>query len=157
MGMDVCGTGNEAAYFRNNVWYWHPLWNYCAAVAPEIIDPALAESGHMNDGTGLDEEGALALARKLEAEIDSGRTEAYSQAYAARIAALPEEPCEYCEGTGYRHGFESKSKRAKAANKCGVCDGKGKRQSFEANYPFATENVAEFVEFLKVCGGFHIL
>ena len=32
MGMDVFGknpTDEKGAYFRNNVWFWHPLWDYC--------------------------------------------------------------------------------------------------------------------------------
>ena len=30
---------NPGVYFRNNVWWWRPLWNYCYAVAEDIIEP----------------------------------------------------------------------------------------------------------------------
>ena len=41
MGMDVYGKkpkGEKGDYFRNNVWWWRPLWQYCASSAPELID-----------------------------------------------------------------------------------------------------------------------
>jgi hypothetical protein len=34
MGMDVYGESGN--YFRNNVWWWRPLANYCQAIAPHI-------------------------------------------------------------------------------------------------------------------------
>jgi hypothetical protein len=39
MGMDVYGkdaVSEKGEYFRNNVWYWRPLWNYCIEVAPDL-------------------------------------------------------------------------------------------------------------------------
>ena len=38
MGMDVIGlkpTSKEGEYFRNNVWWWGPLADYCMEVAPD--------------------------------------------------------------------------------------------------------------------------
>ena len=74
MGMDVIGKNpvSEAGeYFRNNVWWWKPLWSYCGVVAPELCDGI---EGNFNVGDGLDEEGAIALAEALQSEIDSGHT-----------------------------------------------------------------------------------
>ena len=55
MGMDVYGrnpTTKQGEYFRNNVWWWHPLADYCTSVAPDIT--AQCNSWHHNDGDGLD-------------------------------------------------------------------------------------------------------
>ena len=42
MGMDMYGrkpTGERGEYFRNNVWWWHPLADYCIMIAPDICAP----------------------------------------------------------------------------------------------------------------------
>ena len=75
MGMDINGrnpTGKCGEYFRNNVWCWPPLANYCNMIAPDICAPC--RYWHTNDGDGLDAAGAVALAKALQKEIDAGRT-----------------------------------------------------------------------------------
>jgi hypothetical protein len=75
MGMDVFGNAprsDRGAYFRNNVWWWHPLWQYCETVATDIIPDG--NPGHSNSGWGLNEAGANALAERLELALRSGHT-----------------------------------------------------------------------------------
>ena len=154
MGMDVFGkapTSEEGKYFRNNVWWWHPLWSYCEEIAPELIPED--NPGHFNDGWGLDAEGAIALADRLAGELASGATAEYARQYQARLEALPPQTCTTCGGTG---------KRAEPPNigpgsmPCNGCDGSGKVLSMETHYPFSEENVREFEAFLRGCGGFEI-
>ena len=38
---------NIGTYFRNNCWWWRPLWDFCAEVAPDIISAELWQSGHL--------------------------------------------------------------------------------------------------------------
>jgi len=79
MGMDIYGkapSGKAGTYFRNNIWWWHPLADYILMVAPE--ETAACTGWHVNGGDGLDKAGALALADKLQAEIDSGRCARYA-------------------------------------------------------------------------------
>ncbi len=78
MGMDIHGrnpTGERGAYFRNSIWTWHPLADYCNMIAPDICAPC--KWWHANEGDGLDAAGAVALADALQTEIDAGRTAAY--------------------------------------------------------------------------------
>ena len=80
MGMDVIGlkpTTKEGEYFCNTVWWWRPLADYCIRVAPDIA--AQCKHWHSNDGDGLDERNAIALADLLQAEIDSGRCGSYAR------------------------------------------------------------------------------
>ena len=170
MGMDVFGNDpktDTGEYFRNNVWWWRPLWDYCCEVAPSLCENV---SGHFNDGDGLDEEGSKALAKILFDEIESGRTAAYEKAYNKHIADLPRETCDLCEGTGIRTdkvGLEmhmpQKELRPEIAiitgrthGWCNACDGEGKRDSFDTSYPFSVENVLEFAQFVRDSGGFKI-
>ena len=56
MGFDIFGvnpTTEEGKYFRNTVWWWHPLAGYILDVAPkEIISKCTYWNS--NDGDGLD-------------------------------------------------------------------------------------------------------
>lgn len=173
MGMDVYGKNpknEKGEYFRNNVWWWRPLWEYCCAVAEEVIPNHVAEHGHYNDGAGLDEDGAIALAKILNEELESGRTEECERKHREYIASLPREECELCGSTGIRtdevgvqHGMperelpiEMQILTGRTHGYCNGCQGVGTRESFGTNYPFDTSNVKEFAEFLANSGGFEI-
>ncbi len=182
MGMDICGLGPKSqagAYFRNNVWYWHPLWTYCCAVAPELT--TAVKHGHLNDGDGLDEARSVSLAAVLLAEVESGRTRAYEQRFEAERRALPPETCRLCQGTGVRTDeigvrtgqpemlINKEEKRYAFGQRvtpdhprfgqkgwCNGCHGVGSTPPDRARYGFSVENVREFATFLSECGGFAI-
>jgi len=143
MGMDV--YGKNGGYFRNNCWWWRPLWNYCYEVAPEIISEDLFNRGHNNDGAGLDDKGSKELAHTLRYLLKSKQTKEYEKRYKAERKALPDIKCTYCNGTGIRKDV-----------KCNVCKGKGTERPTETWYPFEADNVKMFAEFLEDCGGFEI-
>lgn len=165
MGMDVYGkapVSKAGAYFRNNIWWWRPLWTYCQWLAPELIPED--NLGHFNDGWGLDEEGARALAKLLREELNSGRCQAFAESYKRDLEALPREPCDLCNGTGIRRdelgleqGFpERLNPHTGKKGWCNGCNGKGDKPPFALNYPFTAENVARFAAFLEASGGFEI-
>lgn len=73
MAMDVLGARpiNETSrYFRKNVWWWRPFGKYIIEVVPEAANRRTA--WHSNDGRGLTDDDCVALADKLQAEIDGG-------------------------------------------------------------------------------------
>jgi hypothetical protein len=143
---------SEQGYqFRSNVWEWHPLWQYCEEIAPDIIPSD--NPGHGNGGWGLDEYAALFLAERLDEALASGDTRRHEEDYRARLAALPPEPCMLCGGTGRR----AQPLRANPGSLlCKVCGGTGLVANSETNLSFSTGNVREFVTFLWHCGGFYI-
>jgi hypothetical protein len=170
MGMDVYGNNpisEKGEYFRNNVWWWRPLWDFCEEVAPELTEGV---SGHYNDGDGLDEEGAKALANILTISLAEGVVDTYEQKRKEYLESLPKEPCKYCDSTGVRtdsvgveHGFDVQvlsdaeaSALGRTIGYCNGCQGKGVTDSWETHYPFSRTNVEEFAEFLADCGGFKI-
>jgi len=139
--MDVFGkqpTDPKGEYFRNNVWWWHPLWDYCLRVAPSLAGKV--KYGHENSGDGLDASDALALAEVLDREIKSGRTAAYALAYERELEALPDEP---------------PPRVGPGDQPCNGCHGKGVVRPWVTHYAFSVENVEEWVE-LRYCGGFEI-
>ena len=170
MGMDVIGvnaTTERGEYFRNNVWSWRPLWNYCTELAPELCGNV---NGDSNDGDGLSAEGADDLAVVLFNELASGRTAEYEKEYRKMISELPRHKCTHCEGTGIRAdnvgqdmGMPSRELSpeiqiitGRSHGWCNACIGEGLQDDWKASYPFFESNVREFAEFLAECGGFKI-
>ena len=162
MGMDVYGRqpiNETGAYFRNNVWWWRPLWNYCETQYPELTQTVT--DGHSNSGDGLDAEQALALGKKLQQDIDSGVVAQYEKEYKEYLDSLPMSECKYCNSTGVRYEKMVINEGgtvpcATAPYTCNACNGDGKVKDWACSYPFAVENVQEFAKFLISSGGFNI-
>ncbi|WP_145980684.1 hypothetical protein [Magnetospirillum sp. ME-1] len=73
MGMDVDGenpTSERGEYFRNNIWWWHPLWDFCEYIAPDLIPET--NLGHTNDGWGLNARDSISLADRIDQAIADG-------------------------------------------------------------------------------------
>ena len=170
MGMDVFGRNPKSErgeYFRNNVWWWRPLWDFCTEVAPELCEKV---AGHYNDGDGLCESEAEVLAEILKEKLASGEVEEHEKRYNEYRASLPREDCELCGATGIRtdkvgiemgmHDRELSAEvqilTGRTHGWCNACDGVGTRESWEAQYPFSVDNVKEFAEFVQDSGGFSI-
>jgi hypothetical protein len=133
MGMDVCGkkpTTEEGKYFRNSIWFWLPLADYMYEVTPTITAKCNWE---LNDGDGLDEADALALAQALDAEILSGRCSAYASANKGAT------------------NFSDRERSVMALSR-----ELGRGTGIPPSRPFSVENVEAFVTFLRGCGGFVI-
>jgi hypothetical protein len=169
MGMDVTGkkpTSKTGEYFRNNCWWWHPLWHYCQEIAPWVREIVIY--AQFNDGDGLKTaKDSRKLADALQAELDSGRTAVYAKKYNADMEAIPDEKCDLCEGCGIRrdsvgvvNGFTNRivenGPRRGETGWCNGCDGVGHKRPSETSYPFGEDNVREWVAFLRDCGGFEI-
>ena len=171
MGMDVYGRApksEKGEYFRNNVWWWHPLADFICANYGDIARHCA--EWHTNSGDGLDAEQTEQLVRAIKADIASGMVAEFARRYDEHIANLPRQDCGWCDATGIRTdsvGFELgmhdkelpdeiKSIVGRSYGWCNGCEGIGTTESFEASYPFDVENVQEFVEFLEHSGGFRI-
>lgn len=157
MGMDVFGKNKDSEvgrYFRNNVWWWRPLADYCKQVAPEICSNC--QFWHSNDGDGLNAEQSRVLALALQTDLDSGKCEIYAEVYEKARAEMPKETCELCKGSGARTDAIGVQYGLNKPGGCNGCEGTGKREGWEAGYPFSVENVKEFVAFLNECEGFEI-
>ena len=74
-------TVNVGHYFRNNCWWWRPLWNYCYAIADDIISEAVWDNGHSNSGAGLNAEDAERLGKRLLNHIDTVECIKYQAEY----------------------------------------------------------------------------
>lgn len=143
-------VSERGKYFRNNVWWWHPLWEYCE----EVYKPCRNVDGHTNGGDGLDNKHALELAGVLFEKLAKGEVAAYGASRQLVLDSLPDKTCDICNGTGQRpdglYGVEWKKVG------CNGCEGKGSTRPWECNYPFDEDNVREFAQFCAESGGFEI-
>lgn len=153
MGFDVYGQNpknDKGKYFRANIWWWPPLWDYCEEVAPEIAKNV--EYPLSNDGSGLDAQDAEALANALDMSLLTDTAIKKEAAYHARLDSFPMKECP----------MKSEEKDgAKHSPSCLFCDGEGEVHDvpMEASFtmkPFAVDLVKEFMTFCRNSGGFEI-
>ncbi len=170
MGMDV--FGNSGAYFRRNVWGWQPLAELVCKLEPKLTRNC--KHWHSNDGDGLDGKQSKALAQSLKGMLASGLIAKIIEGRDEALAALPNEPCQHCDGTGIRRdeigtddgqpqriiGPDTQSDenhpRYGQTGWCNGCDGRGWKRPTATWYPLTVEDVREFAEFLDDCDGFEI-
>jgi len=136
-------------YFRNNVWWWRPLWSYvCDYVAPDILSNEDKERGTYNDHHHITAIKANYIAEKIEENHASGKLQEFADWYQVSLDNLPKEKCDICDGSGVRNDQYVKGK-------CNACED-GMKDSFAKSYPFDIDNVIEFGKFCKASGGFEI-
>ena len=140
---------NPGTYFRNNCWWWRPLWDYVCAVCKDILDADDIQAGHYNDGHTIDADTVADMCILLNKEVRENKHVEYEKLYKERISSLPLEDCDLCNATGQRNDEYVKGT-------CNKCQGEGKVKSFEAAYPFSAENVEQFLLFLSESGGIQI-
>ena len=71
-----CGT-----YFRNNVWWWSPLWSYVAKTCSDIISVADANGGTNNGGHKISKTKAKRIAKRLRGLERKGEVDVYANSY----------------------------------------------------------------------------
>lgn len=159
MGMDVIGknpTSEVGSYFRNTDTWWPLLAEYVCKIAPEVASNCIYWQS--NDGDGLSEDDSRMLAKILQNEIDSGRTEIYAQRRQWELEMMPNERCKLCDGTGTRSPSpdHATGEPYKHGIVCNRCHGEGYLQPWATEYVFCVQNVQRFANFLRTCGGFEI-
>jgi hypothetical protein len=151
--MEQFEDANPGIYFRNNVWWWRPLWAFICDNCHDILDEDDMERGSFNDGHKITKKKSIELAMKLEALDAEGAIVQWQAEYLQEQEDAPDEDCELCEATGKRKKAPEKG----AGNiKCNGCNGKGKKRPWQCSYPFDRENVMRFARFARESGGFII-
>ena len=121
---------NCGIYFRNNCWWWRPLWNYVCNSCLDIMDGDDMEGGGWNDGYEISEEKASAIAKRLFELINTGDAKGYEDYHAKTM------------------------KEAEENNKGKEMGDDG--YDWNDSYPFSVDNVRNFAQFCSESGGFEI-
>ena len=145
------------SYFRANVWYWRPLWQYVTVTCDDILTEKDMESGAYNDGHRISKTKANRIASRLKKLDKDGSIMKYELGYKEYLTSLPKEECDICNGTGKRiDDIGISARNANPDYTCNGCDGKGKKDNFGSHYPFESDVVMRFAEFCEQSGGFEI-
>ncbi len=152
---------NPGTYFRNNVWWWRPLWGLVCEICDSILTPQDMEEGCMNGGHRIDVDKALDMHLLLEEGLKDGSIKNYIDDYIAHQDQLPDEECNICDGKGNRSlkgtlDLEWNTIQDDTIQECRGCEGTGFREAFAKHYPLNIDNVKEFSKFCKLSGGFEI-
>ena len=136
-------------YFRNNVWWWRPLWEYICDVCGHLLDDDDFNAGQYNDGHLIPQDTAFKIGIKLRDCVRSGKTEDYAIRRRSLLDSMPKVKCTHCQGTGIRNDEY-------VQGICNACSGLKAVKHSKTNYMFDVENVNQFAEFAMQSGGFRI-
>ena len=116
MGFDLYGMNAEAEegdYYRANVWYWRPLWQYVTVACDDILTGRDMEKGEFNDGHKISKTKANRIASRLKKLDKNGSIMKYESEYKTYLRSLPKVDCNICEGTGVREDEIGREARKK--------------------------------------------
>ena len=83
----------EGSYFRNNVWFWRPLWSFVCGACGDILTRNDVEQGSYNDGHKISKTKAKRIASRLRRYLKDGHVDAYESWYARKVSQLKDDDC----------------------------------------------------------------
>ena len=153
---------NPGEYFRNNVWFWRPLWVFVCNNCADILNEDDMMGGESNSGYEISEHKAELIGRRLSALLADGTVDEVD-----RISALDRAKAK-------AHNDEIKEQQDEIRDKVHKEHGKDvapanypepyytewhnlqKQEQWSAHYPFDKENIEDFAKFCLESGGFEI-
>ena len=82
---------NCGVYFRNNVWWWRPLWNFVTCTCENVLTDKDVEKGSFNDGHKISKTKANRIASRLYSMINNGQVREYEREYKKHLDSLNEK------------------------------------------------------------------
>ena len=153
---------NPGEYFRNNVWFWRPLWVFVCNNCADILNEDDMMGGESNSGYEISEHKAELIGRRLSALLADGTVDEVD-----RISALDRAKAK-------AHNDEINEQQDELRDKVHKEHGKDvapanypepyytewhnlqKQEQWSAHYPFDKENIEDFAKFCLESGGFEI-
>ena len=158
---------NPGEYFRANVWFWRPIWNFVCEVCPDILTEEDYEKGHYNDNHLIEEDRARDIAKRLRQKMDLARDrqkkyeadapnkEKFNQMLEDTATFLyekiskPKTPLITCPGDMKIHDPENYKRWEKLTHYDNL-------KFDEMSYPIDADSIEEFANFAEHSGGFRI-
>ena len=151
-------------YFRNNVWWWRPLWEYTCYYAGELLSDEDKEMGHSNSGHRINKKKAGYIGIKLLDLVNSGHAKDYEDEHMKKLEIAKEHNKEIEKASEILQ--EIVKAKLKSETSIAPCDYPEKekadwdelqsQRNWDDSYPFSVENVEEFAHFCMESGGFEI-
>ena len=152
---------NPGVYFRNNVWWWRPLWHYVCIACHGILSGKDIANGQFNGGHRISKTKSLRIAAKLRARIKSGDVVDYYDRHQKEYNEAKEhnKKIQILIDTLHERVKEQYGDivpREYPEPHKTDWDNLQAQKKWEASYPFDISNVKEFAEFCEQSGGFEI-
>lgn len=160
--VDAYENAVVGSYFRNNVWWWRPLWEFICFTCDDILTDDDMNEGTNNGGHKISKTKAKKIAARIRKLNKAGDIKKYEKVRQGVHEKMELEECDLCEGTGYR---QPAPKAGKGDIPCNVCNTEhtkeqgipiGKKEPWALSYPFHAKNVIQFGRFCEESGGFEI-
>ena len=150
------------SYFRNNVWWWRPLWEFVCESCDDFLTEGDISKGFYNDGKKISKTKSLKISKRLSKLIADGTVDALERESTLAIAKA--------EG----HNKEVRIEMDRISDECkekhGIFlvpaefpepyktqwDDAYAKEDWTASYPFNADNVKVFATFCQQSGGFEI-
>tara|TARA_R110000744_G_scaffold150693_3_gene264079 strand:- start:882 stop:1397 length:516 start_codon:yes stop_codon:yes gene_type:complete len=78
---DKYNQDNPGVYFRNNVWWWRPLWDLVCHYCDNVLTAKDMDRGHYNDGHKISKTKSIKIANKLTKILENGTVDTYMVNY----------------------------------------------------------------------------
>jgi len=153
---------NPGDYFRNNVWWWRPLWNFVCESCDDFLTEGDISKGFYNDGKKISKTKSLKISKRLSKLIANGTVDKLERESALAIAkakvhnkevrkemdaisvACQKEHGEIKAPAYYPEPYKTEWNDAYA------------KEDWTSSYPFNADNVKVFALFCQQSGGFEI-
>lgn len=149
-------------YFRNNVWWWRPLWGYVEEFT-DVLEPEQVMEGFSNSGVEINEQDSIDLAIALHKLIDDDHTRMYEEDYMREyeLANIRNKELEEArkiihENVVAETGDENIAPINYPEKWRADWDALWSQKDWTGNYPFSVDNVKQFADFCYQSGGFQI-
>ena len=155
-------TNNPGSYFRNNVWYWRPLWDFVCHHCSGFLTPRDCSKGGHNGGERISKTKSVKIAKKLSRLIADGTVAHYEKEHrlSYEIAKVHnDEVDEELDELRKKVKKETGKKLAPANYPKKYKEEWDKiyaKRNWHSSYPFTAGNVEEFAKFCMQSGGFEI-
>ena len=82
---------NPGVYFRNNVWWWRPLWAFVCERLDDVLTEEDMERGCYNDAHEITEDKAMKIGIGLTAMLESGEIKEYADSHREYVEQLDDD------------------------------------------------------------------
>ena len=156
-------NNNPGNYFRNNVWWWRPLWTFTCDHCADFLTEDDMNGGCYNDSYIITEDKAVAIAERLYEALKEPETQEYLDNHMKAMEKAK------------KHN-EMIEQEKKALDEIAVAitgdkdvapidypkdlkkkfDELMKKRDWASSYPINRENIENFARFAEQSGGFSI-
>ena len=159
---DQYSEDNPGDYFRNNVWWWRPLWSFVCASCDDFLSEKDMEGGNYNDGRKISKTKAVKIGKRLSEKLADGTVDAIYKDYTIKAAeakinndAIQEELDRITAECKSKHGDDLVPRDYPEPYQT-QWDNTYQKKSWADSYPFDKGNIEEFAKFCLQSGGFEI-